>query len=511
VGDLPDFVQDKHYYYTSCYTITECSSASLISDDGIKSVSAKATAVRLTQHQVLSLGPFDEPSGIVVFRGDRVEVFTYADKDVWTTVWEWDTGWVFVGQRFPYDYVYGTAGVLTPSEIATQVDFLVSGGADFWFEYTNAPDVNDNGFYRVTSPSTLSGPFATADDGSGNVFSDVTQEVGITAEVTVEYFKSYLNTDVGINPCSDDIDRVLRCPLDGYTQTETLGVNTFSGTFLLSEPYYKDVEYAICEEPTATDIIKIDGILPVGTTIETLGAESSASNSFTEGAASVSWPSAPYFSSCEPIVANITSFSVDPPCPEVDTGFALKLVNESNQPTEVSGTCSSTTNSAKAICCDGGLPVEEIIDYIYWDYDLLPDWNGEVHMTGVGSKGSVTFFYSTSMIPEPFGQVEWGLTTLTLESDTWKFPTKWGDCYTGLDARQEDFDGYLDNPRGPEKIYAFKSINKTGSTPYFAQLSGTADDDPWSMVMDIESEAFVISKDDITMTAKAYSPTWQKF
>lgn len=527
VGDLPDFEQEKHEYATSCYTITECSSASLISDDGIKSVSAKATAVRLTQHQFLSLGPFDEPSGIAAFRGDRVEVFTYADKDVWTTVWEWDAGWTFVGQRFPYDYVYGTAGVLTPSEIATEVDFLVSGGADFWFEYTNAPDVNDNGFYRVTSPSTLSGPFATADDGSGNVFSDVTQEVGITAEVTVEYFKSYLNTDVGTNPCL--ADTTFRCPLDGYTQTESLGVNTFSGTFLLSSNYYKDVEYAICEEPTATRQIKIDGLMPemyrdfgftettIATTTQTLGTtkenETTLSyrvNEFTEGSLSVSWPVAPHYSSCEP-VASITSLSVEPPCPEVEDGFALKLVDGSNQPTEVSGTCTSTTNSANDICCDGGLPVEEIVDYIYWDYDLLPDWNGEVHITGVGRKESLTFFYSTVMVPEGFGQSKMGLTTLTLQSDTWKFPAKWGDCYTGLDARQEDFDGYLDNPSGPEKIYFFKSINKSGSTPYFAQLSGTADDDPWSMVMDIESEAIVLNKDDITMTAKAYSPTWQKF
>lgn len=527
VGNPPEFDQETHEYATSCYTITECSSASLVSNNGIKSVSAKATAVRLTQHLMLFGSPFSEPSGISVLPGDRVEIFTYTDQDAWTTVWQWDTAWVFVGQRFPYDYVYGTAGTLTPSQIATEVDFLVSGGADYWFDYSNAPDVNDNGFYRVSYPSTLSGPFSSADDGLGNTFSDVTQEVGIAAELTVEYFKSYLNTDVGTNPCS--ANAILRCPISGYTQTESLGVNTFSGTFLLSSDYYKDVEYAICEEPTVTKQIKIDGLMPemyrnfgstqtvIATTTETLGTkkenevtQSYRVNEFTEGAASVSWPSAPHYSSCDPTI-DITSLSVEPPCPEVDTGFAMKFVDDSNQPSETTGTCTSTTNSASDICCDGSAAIQEIVDYNYWDYDSLPDWSGQVHLTDNGRKESLTFFYTTTLIDEGFGRPKMGLTTLTLETDTWTFPAKWGTCYTGLAARQVDFDGNLDDPAGPEKIYCFKSMNKNGSTPYFTQLSGSAHDDPWSMVMDIESEAIVISKDDVTMTAKAYSPTWQKF
>lgn len=535
VGDLPDFAPQTHEYATSCYDVTQCTTASLSSDNGINKVEAKATAVRSERFGIITGGPFDLPpaSGLPTVVGDRLEIYNYATEDSWTNVWEYEsTGWKFVGQEFPLDYVFGTTGNLTPSQIATEVDFLQSGGADYWFEYSNATDPVDDGFYRVTYSSSLSGPFSTADDGTGNVFGDVTQQVGIKAAISVDYFHSWLNTEIGTNPCNADEFGALtifwpQCPETGFTQNEVSGVSYFSGTFVLSEDYYKDVEYAICEDPTNTSQIKIDGLMPeingegllttfgkYGTIDDGYRIESTYQKvEFTEGSSSVDWPSRPYYSPCSPTVGTFTSLSVAPPCPEVDAGYSLKYVDDANQPNRVTGTCSSTTNSAESICCDEAAPVSQIISWEYWDYDSLSDWSGQITGTGEGKKESLTAFFTTVETPIPFYSNGYrGLTSLTLKTATWTFPAKWGDCYTGMDIRQESFDGSTDDPDGPDRVFAFRSIGAgAAGEPYFSQLNGTSHDDPFSLVIDIAATANIIEKQNLTMTAKAYSTTWQKY
>jgi len=520
VGDLPDYnpVWTGEDVYT-CHDITQCSSATLSTDDGIHSVLVSATATKAVDiyaasFPTLGISPWNPPDGIPYTRvGYRAAVIGVGD--LWINVWERaESSWVYKGQGKPHEITTSS----TPAQIAALVDFLESGGADYWFDYTHDTDPSDDGYYRVTYPNTLSGPYTTADDGSGNVFTDVREEVGIYADLGISYFRSWLNQEVGDNPVDDPYfflntpprpnrEYPAYSPESGYLQTETTTTNTFEGIFVLDRNYYKDVEYAIGQ----SDVIEGLPTRMGGSYYPTISGDINEVNSFTEGFGGVPWPDHPAFSGCTVTGTGDATLSVDPSFPAVQSGFVRKFVDDLNQPSFTLGSCTGDTGGANEICCDGDTPGSETIDWQYWTYDSLSDWNGEIDPTGVGFKKSIASFYSTASLPY-FTDMQLGLTSLLLYAAKYEFGTKWGACWTEQDQRTESFDGSTDYVDGPDKIYPIRVIDAGAlDEPYFEQRDGTAVDDPYSLVIEIDAVANVINKQNITITAQAYTTQWQKY
>jgi len=521
VGDLPDYnpVWTGYDAY-ACTEITQCSSATLSTDDGVHTVLVSATAIKAVEvyaasFPALQISPWNPPDGLGWTRvGHRSAVIGLGN--LWINVWEMtESGWRYRGQGKPHEVTTSS----TPAEIAALVDFLESGGADYWFDYTNETDPSNDGYYRVTYPNTLNGPYTTADDGSGNVFTDVREEVGIYADLAISYFRSWLNQEVGEDPLDDPYffrnipprqnrEYPSYTPEPGYVQTETSTTNTFEGVFVLDRGFYKDVEYAIGQSDTAE-------ILPIRITggyYPTVAPTIGQGIGFTEGPASVPWPSGEVFSDCTVNATSGSILDIDPSFPDADLGFVRKFVDDLNQPSLTSGSCTGVTGDASEICCNSGTPGSETIDWKYWAYDSLSDWNGEIDGTGSGQKSSSSTFYSTAPILSPTGDMQLGPTSLLLYVAKYEFGIKWGECWNEQDQRTESFDGSTDFLNGPDKIYPIRTINAGSSgEPYFAQLDGTEMDDPYSLVIDIAASANVIHKQNITITAKAHTTQWQKY
>lgn len=516
VGDLPDYEPIyEGRYVTSCHEIVECQSAGYNTNDSIHVISVKAVATKASRVGYLTDTPFDEPAASNLFRaGHRQESYD-AQTNYWQNFWQHDgTSWGYVGQGKVHE-------VFTSDSVATvkaNIDFLQSGGADYWFEYTHDTDATNDGFYRVRYPQTITGPFTSADDGSGNVFASVSDDVGIYANLSVDYFRSLLN-----QPAGTDLDSSVTNLIDdlqpGYTVVDGDISASFEGTFKLNTSYFDSEFTGDWELPMKdsnsgfnlfTEIQRIDGLVPLEfwNTDYTGGYATPTGPSdqvnFTQGEGTVSWPDDVRYSDCRPTVTSDRKLALGSYFPEIPSGQTRKLVDDLNQPSRTPGTCEGETGGLSSICCFGNEAGSETISWEYWEYDALPDWDGDWTSDGVGRKVSLVQFYNTAS-----GAFQNGITSLVLARAYYEFPIKWGDCWTEQNQRTETFDGSTDVVTGPDKIYPFRSMDSVGD-PYFDQIDGTADTDPYSLMLDMHIDANVISKSNITITAQAYATQWQK-
>jgi len=509
VGDLPDYnALWTGKYITTCHDLHECQTPDYSTNAGIHQVKTKAVAIKASES---SGTPFDEPSFGNPSRAGHRQVLADLVNNYWQTYWQHDgTSWGYVGQGKVHQ-------VFTSDSVATvkaNIDFLQSGGADYWFEYTHDTDATNDGFYRVRYPQTMTGPFTSADDGSGNVFASVSEDVGIYADLDVSYFQSWLNQPAGTNLIGFSGAGI--SPQSGYTVVDGSLSASFEGSFKISEiDYYADYELPLrgAVDGSVLDIgetIRIDGYWPHSDYVSDPPVGYWEEVSFTEGEGTVAWPDEVYFSDCRPTVTSDMTLTVDPSFPSVPSGQSRKFVDDTNQPSRIPGTCDGETGGLSAVCCDGDPAGSETISWQYWDYDSLSDWNGQWTGDGVGKKISQVSFYDTGPISSnAFIGYQLGIGSLELKSASYEFPIKWGDCWTEQDQRTESFDGSTDVVTGPDKIYPFRGMNAVGD-PHFEQLAGTADTDPYSLMLDMHVDANVISKSNITITAQAYATQWQK-
>lgn len=510
VGDLPGYTPVwSGEYATTCHEIIECSGPGFNTDNGIHKTVISATAMRPDRHGFVGNdAAFQSPTDDYHRAGWRIAHYESPDEK-YDNVWEWDsTSWFYVGQNKVHEVDYD----ITLADFTSSVDFLDDTTPDYWFNYTYGTNTSLHGYYRIryqSGTNIRSGPFSTADDGLGNTFASVDDQVGIYTDVKVIYFTSWLN-----RPAGEDLDeqfdypglgQIHYLPEPGYTVVDGSLSAEFVGKFVLEENFYKDVEYAIgvSDDDKVSGIPhKIDGYYP------TASADRSEVNSFDNGDGGASFPDQVYFSSCTPTVTTDFTLDIDPSFSGPPTGYTRKFVDDSNQPTTSVTTCTSETGGYSYICCDGNSPGSEVINSKHFVYDSLSDWNGEITGDGTGFKESRVNFYTTGAVGGSLAERA-GITSLLLREADYQFPCKWGDCWTEQDQRTESFDGSTDTVIGPDKIYPFRSIDAPAG-PTFQQLNGTAEDDPWSLCLDVTAQSNVISKSNITITARAYATQWQK-
>lgn len=515
-------------YLSACNTITKCRDLSFTSSDGLQVIDVKVTALKpwrvlnASSDDIVNLCTPITPASSHR-EGDRIWFITGRDKPLEAnSIWEWagfadyfdlgarvhDCTLNYVGQSEPLDPYFSSS--FTPAEVAAEVaSFLYSGGPDYWFNYTASSDPADNGYYKVVYPSTLSGPFSTATG-----FVDKSEEIGMVAELQLEWLEAAAireTTWAGIN--------------SEKTVTESAGLNTLN---------YK-VQHAGKIEGAVTtcfgNYYKQDGYFM------SFPDKSSAIENHFIGGGEFTPTSDPGlsggepFSACVPADNRPTQGCVDP-----DFGPPEGKCWIYDDPVEVSGTCTTTVNGYDAlttiqeICCYDATPVYEALNWKYYDFNQTP-WNGQIEYTGSGRYYQHAFeitsgFVSTSNLDcrlDPNGDcllpfvggdftAGEGPSTLVYKTDRFYFPVKWGDCWTGMDARTETWDGSTDTVISEnEKAYIINSMSS--SDPYIAagdSVFGSGLQDTNFLYTDETFVSDVMDRSNIQITAQAFSPTWQK-
>ena len=522
-------------YLGACHEITTCRELDFSTNDALQVVDVKAIAKKAKPVPT----PVESLETSCVFnhlKNDRVRIVANPQFLQYNTIWSFDGFRVttdscaqfigdscdltYKGQSEPYlhDSAAIRQTIYTPSEIATEVSsYLYANGPDYWFNYINASDPADDGYYRVTHPSTLSGPFSTASDGAGNDFYDIDEEVGISVELTLEWYEA-----VGIR----ELD--WSGPNSTKTFTDVGNVNTLE---------YKVEHFTKIAGPTENCLpsyFKQDGYF-----VTSPPARGSAVENIYIGGGRFTPTSDPGFASHE------TFSGCAPPgdIPEsacVDDGYGPPdgkcwIVD---RPDLISGSCTTVTNgmdtldASQRICCDEEEPVYELLNWSYFDFNKTP-WSGQITPTGYGNYYQVAFEFTTGFVELNYGvtcvhdaddncailpdfddiSAGDGPSTLVYKTATFYFPVKWGDCWTGLDARTAEWDGSIDEIVSCEdKVYLTNSM--TSGTPYIEatdDVFGSGELDTNSMFTDVTIISDVITANDITITAKAYNPTWQNF
>jgi hypothetical protein len=171
----------------------------------------------------------------------------------------------------------------------------------------------------------------------------------------------------------------------------------------------------------------------------------------------------------------------------------------------------------------------------------LPDWNGDVSYTGSGGYSSRSFQVVLGTISQsdywlpnsplsglqpsnPLATFGDGPATLELTTAYYYYAVKWGDCWTGMGARSETWDGATDTvvsaiykggslDVSKSNLYAVKTMS-SGLLPYLEEIIPTPDLGPpyrYFMYVDLDIESNIIEKQNIVINVGAYNPTWQKF
>lgn len=524
-----------------CYDFVDCEVVDIASNNGVNRVNASATAVKAENIGSRSVADYTSAcSGFEShLQGERFLV-TKDELDLeFNTIWEWDGfanvyfGYpsnncdvTYKGQKAPYEYdCSARATPDSPSGIATSVSsFLDSGGVGYWFNYTNAANSSDNGYYLVLHPSTLSGPFATANDGGSNAHVNVDEEVGIKVELKIDVVESIFSDGNTTSWLGRD---------STFTQSELSGVQTLSFKAHVDSGVLGPVSKCIGD----------GGRLATGYSYVTLDVPLSHATRFNYGEDASFTPELDpgqpdhyTFSDCVPVDPNVTVLCVDPDFSAPD-GTCWKVGDASY----VTATCTSTTNSITDICCNSGTPTSQVVNYSYYDFSALPDWNGDVSYTGSGGYSSRSFQVVLGTISQsdywlpnsplsglqpsnPLATFGDGPATLELTTAYYYYAVKWGDCWTGMGARSETWDGATDTvvsaiykggslDVSKSNLYAVKTMS-SGLLPYLEEIIPTPDLGPpyrYFMYVDLDIESNIIEKQNIVINVGAYNPTWQKF
>ena len=557
----------------SCHSFHTCEDVDLDTTDGIHEIRVGSTAIladRVDRSETSQANICDD--GFAGFfqerthlKGDRflTEVEPIDLKNL--AVWEWngyanlevsgphsnvssdytdDCTYFYVGQEAPYEYDCSDANrdtVQTPSEIATEVSaFLTSGGADYWFNYTNASNPSDDGYYRVVHPSTLTGPFTTADDGTGNTHYNIYEEVGIKIDLSIMFYTSPVSGDRSLSNWQTYFESLFpsQWDLEGnafYTESTTSGVQTLSRTVLIDNKWITlgtecigscelrreaaaDPDAVLCQPQNSTGISE-----------NPLSGNFRAFKNYIVEQSDTSMPSGYSFSSCSATAADLTVVCIEPNSiyDGPPTGKCWKIIDTA--PALTTGTCTSTINYIE-VCCDGAVPVSEVVESSYYDLSTLTDWSGEVEFhsqlyTALSYEitlGSIDVNEHAVITANDFGDIvqnpasfEYkygnGPAYYILDTAKYFFPVKWGDCWTGLDSRTESWDGSVDDIVGPDKIYALRTMASGVGGPYLSSGTATDNGTPQSVAIDFSLSSTVIEKSNFTITSQAYSPLWEKY
>jgi hypothetical protein len=521
-------------YLTACSDITKCRDLSFTSSDGLQVVDVKVEAVKpqrllnaSSEDMVNLCTPLTPNSSHR--EGDRIWLITGRDKPLEAnSIWEWagfadyfdlgvklhDCTLNYVGQSEPLDPSYSSA--FTPSEIATEVSsFLSSGGADYWFHYTASSNPSENGYYRVVHPSTLSGPFSTPSDGSGNDFIDKSEEVGMVAEIQLEWF---------------EVAAIREATWAGMNSVKT--VNETAGSITVN---YKVQHAGNIEGPVVNcfgNYYKQDGYFL------SFPARLSAIENHFIGGGEFTPTSDPGFSGGSPF-SGCTPDDNRPTVGCVDSDF----VPDDGQcwikddPVQVSGSCTTTVNGRDAlsavqeICCYDATPVYEVLNWSYYDFNQAV-WSGEIRYTGYGRYYQHSFEITTGFVeaspgidcrldengdclmPLLDGDVAGGEgpSSLIYKTDKFYFAVKWGNCWTGMDARTETWDASTDTIISEnQKAYIINSMS-SGDAYIGAgdSVFGSGEQDTNFLFTNETFVSDVLDRSNIQITSQAFSPTWQK-
>ena len=528
VGDLPDQVPWLTISAAfSCHEFVECVSAQHSTYNGVNLINASVTAWQVESEETIQSPFYDMNADFDFYRdgnnganyvGERFEFVnkTPFGKNVGTgsftgdssVIWEMrDTAFLYVGQGFVMEV---TTSDVTAQQIADELDYLPLSGTDFWFEYTNTSDSSNDGFYRVTYPNTLDGPYTTADDGSGNVFRSIADDMGVQPRLKIQYYKSFYAGESGDEPWNVD---GISIPVPvSHQYSELGGISRFEATYRVNDQkYYKDLQFDVGDDNPNGLPSKIVGFFPEGTPVD----DGSGNPIFFEdGQGGVGWPDSVYFSDCTPNYGDWASSLNLPPGYHDDTeivpeGFVLVYVTRRSgltSPIYNRETCEGDANGANEICCNGEDPGTETIVSEYWSYDGMAEWNGEFENNLAGYRSSSVTEINT-----------YDITNVIREVAEYAFIIKWEECWTGMDQPTVDFDAYSDYIDGPDNIYPFidAGLEPGGDStykPYFDQPGASPSaEDPWYLYYDVRVRSHVVNKSDFTFTAKAYTTQWQKF
>lgn len=562
----------------ACHTINTCDTVDLDTTSGLQRAAVSATAIKAERY-------FDTTGGYRTYNHSEIEAlcsnnsrtphlkhdrFIVDDRGTGhaevehLTVWEWngfanldttgphsnievqytnDCTSTYIGQEQVYVYDATTLVQLggtpkTPSQIATDVSsILTSGGADYWFEYTNPSNTSQNGYYRVVYPNTLSGPFSTADDGSGNVFYNIFEEIGVKLELSLDYYTSEFSGDYD----ATNWDSYL-ATLYGYWFHDPLS-SSFAGTPVI------DVT-----EQTANKVQTLDITVPFTNSFKSLDStclgEDGPLNSngiFMRGFVASTYHAFKNYSTggsvtqvidgvfqnedydCSGAYCNAAAAEITSACIATGSELEQKLQDDSKcykigDPAYTTGTCTSTTNYLD-VCCDEAVAVEEIVDTSYYDFSSNQDWNGELEQTAQECKwfqyeltlgtippDSYTDSLGQQLYPSEPGSYFLqgkGPADYIFQTAKYFFPVKYGTCWTGVDARSENWTDSSDEIVGPEKIYALRSMT-SGLLPAHTSSGPTEGGTAYELTIDFEIQSNVIERSDFNITAEAYSPLWQK-
>jgi hypothetical protein len=510
-----------------CYEINTCDTTDFSTTDAVEKVCVSAEAKKANRVATRNLSQHLDfcPDHL---EGDRFLIERQDHNFEYFTIWEWtgfsgfattdagqviisDCDAVFVGQESVYVYDCTDPAtptpIKTPSEIATAVDNLLpAGSADYWFEYVNASNSADDGFYKVTHSGTLSGPFSTASDGSVS-FENIFEQVGIAVELNVELWEPVF----------------ANYPNGNAFDIGWLGINS------------------VITNGTNSTSIKAEMLYGIGSGGGSLCGASQSGYDFSVGFGAIS-RIVQGGRSGSLAAAHGTCSAPDPgytgTCPEdfeVPEGQCWKIFGN---PTYVTGSCTSTVpperRTPMEVCCESLTTSTETVDYSYYDFTSLANYNGTLHAGGLVADKSTsfsfaltygfvyssnlflieensnpTFAFVESFIKDNSRNVGVGPASCSYLSFDYYFPVKWGDCWDGMDARTESWSGATDNVIGVSTLYPVQAISY--GTPYLQNFINTLGDPATSIFGDCTVNYETVSKSNFSITVQAYSPTWQKF
>lgn len=450
--------------------------------------------------------------------GTRVEIFAFNaayryaiyEKDEATSSYTSDVN-IYIGQR----------DVPTTSYKVLGFNFFgfQSNHPDLWYEVSGT--ASDDGFYRLYwggSATLQSGPFSTADDGSGNTFSALGDQTAILPIITVGYWRSDW-TDANVSQTrsqaqlrSDVID-------DGYSRSVSGpgagSSGTLSGTWISHGITKNDVDYYFTTsqetarlQTTTADLCDVIYLFWEPNTGSRPDMPSEAErDDFNDDRTFIL-----------PESIGIVQLNDHPDSPASGLGWVL---NGTPQYTTGSTVSLDPNGDYDNIICNSNAFNGSAQTYSYWDFNTLTAWNN--HVDGDANPNyERTYIFQTHVTSTGLGKnvYTYGPSHVKYQETGLTFRQQWIPCYNGMNFPASlQISGDDDTQRQLNGLANSIEVDVvTGcsfSSPQWTQMNTLgqfttvpSDIDAWTYFGTINWE--VLDLRDFNISINPYSPLWDK-